>query len=68
MICCAIKAAGLRTTFLPLACTLINEGKVPTRELLGASFPLDRFEDALALADRRLPGQDAVRVSLEISS
>ena len=53
---------------LPLACTLINEGKVPTRELLGASFPLDRFEDALALADRRVPGKDAVRVSLEISS
>src|SRR5262245_29343013 len=53
---------------LPRACTLINEGKVPTRELLGASFPLDRFEEALALADRRVPGKDAVRVSLEISS
>jgi hypothetical protein len=47
---------------------LINEGKVPTRELLGASFPLDRFEEALALADRRVPGKDAVRVSLQISS
>jgi threonine dehydrogenase-like Zn-dependent dehydrogenase len=52
---------------LPLACTLINEGKVPTRELLGESFPLERFEEALALADRRVPGRDAVRVSLEIS-
>ncbi len=52
---------------LPLACTMINEGKVPTRELLGASFPLERFEEALALADRRVPGKDAVRVSLEIS-
>jgi threonine dehydrogenase-like Zn-dependent dehydrogenase len=52
---------------LPLACTLINEGKVPTRELLGASFPLERFEEALALADRRVPGTDAVRVSLQIS-
>jgi threonine dehydrogenase-like Zn-dependent dehydrogenase len=52
---------------LPLACTMINEGKVPTHEMLGASFPLERFEDALALADRRVPGQDAVRVSLEIS-
>lgn len=53
---------------LPLACTLINEGKVPTRELLGESFPLERFEEALALADRRVPGKDAVRVSLQISS
>jgi len=52
---------------LPLACTLINEDKVPTRELLGATFPLERFEEALALADRRVPGRDAVRVSLEIT-
>ncbi|MGF7236773.1 MAG: zinc-dependent alcohol dehydrogenase [Frankia sp.] len=49
------------------ACTMINEGKVPTAELLGASFPLERFEDALALMDRRIPGSDAVRLSLEIS-
>lgn len=49
------------------ACTMINEGKVPTAELLGASFPLERFEDALALMDRRVPGDDAVRVSLTIS-
>jgi threonine dehydrogenase-like Zn-dependent dehydrogenase len=53
---------------LPLACTLINEGKVPTRDLLGASFPLERFEEALALAERRVPGKDAVRVSLEVSA
>jgi threonine dehydrogenase-like Zn-dependent dehydrogenase len=52
---------------LPLACTMINEGQVPTGELLGASFPLDRFEEALAWADRRVAGKDAVRVSLEIS-
>lgn len=49
------------------ACTMINEGKVPTAELLGASFPLERFEDALALMDRRIAGSDAVRVSLAIS-
>ena len=28
---------------------------------------LERFEEALALLDRRLPGRDAVRVSLPIS-
>lgn len=49
------------------ACTMINEGKVPTGALHGASFPLEQFEDALALADRRVPGQDAVRVSLEVA-
>lgn len=49
------------------ACTMINDGKVPTAELLGASFPLEKFEDALALVDRRTPGHDAVRVSLEVS-
>jgi threonine dehydrogenase-like Zn-dependent dehydrogenase len=49
------------------ACTLINEGRVPTADLLGETFPLERFEEALALLDRRLPGRDAVRVSLQIS-
>lgn len=49
------------------ACTMINEGKVPTDVLHGASFPLEQFEDALALADRRVPGQDAVRVSLKVA-
>lgn len=49
------------------ACTMINNGSVPTGLLHGASFPLERFEDALALADRRTPGQDAVRVSLQIA-
>ena len=52
---------------LRLACSLINDGKVPTKELLGESFPLERFEDALALAERRVEGTDAVRVSLEVS-
>jgi threonine dehydrogenase-like Zn-dependent dehydrogenase len=52
---------------LALSCTMINEGKVPTAELLGESFPLERFEDALAMVERRTPGKDAVRVSLSIS-
>jgi threonine dehydrogenase-like Zn-dependent dehydrogenase len=52
---------------LEFACSLINDGKVPTKELAGESFPLERFEDALALADRRVDGKDALRVSLEVS-
>ena len=49
------------------AVNLINEGAVPTNELLGDTFPLDQFEEAFALLDRRLPGRDSVRVALEIS-
>ena len=52
---------------LALACSLINDGKVPTKELLGTSFPLERFEDALAIAERRVKDTDAARVSLEVS-
>ncbi|OHV32242.1 MULTISPECIES: zinc-dependent alcohol dehydrogenase [Pseudofrankia] len=49
------------------AVQLINDGKVPTAELAGETFPLDRFEDAFALLDRRVAGRDAVRVSLQLS-
>lgn len=49
------------------AVALINDSRVPTAELAGETFPLDRFEDAFALLDRRVPGRDAVRVSLELS-
>ena len=52
---------------LSLSCSMINEGKVPTKDLLGESFPLERFEEALALAERRVAGKDAVRVSLEVA-
>lgn len=38
------------------ACALINDGRVATADLLGEAFPLERFEEALALLDRRLPG------------
>jgi len=47
--------------------TMVNDGEVPTHELSGASFPLECFEEALALAGRRIPGRDAVRVCFEIS-
>jgi threonine dehydrogenase-like Zn-dependent dehydrogenase len=49
------------------AVALINAGKVPTAELLGETFPLDRFEEAFALLTRSIPGRDAVRVALELS-
>ena len=49
------------------AVELINAGKVPTAELLGETFPLDRFEEAFALLTRSTPGRDAVRVALELA-
>jgi 2-desacetyl-2-hydroxyethyl bacteriochlorophyllide A dehydrogenase len=49
------------------AVALINEGRVPTAELLGDTFPLERFEEAFSLLDRRTPGHDSVRVALELS-
>jgi threonine dehydrogenase-like Zn-dependent dehydrogenase len=49
------------------ACALINEGLVPTAALAGESFPLDRFEEAFALMERKVPGRDAVRFSLDLT-
>jgi threonine dehydrogenase-like Zn-dependent dehydrogenase len=49
------------------AVVLINEGKVPTAELLGQVFPLDRFEEAFSLLTRKTPAQDAVRVALRLT-
>lgn len=49
------------------AVNLINEGKVPTSDLLGESFPLERFEDAFALLTRKDPAKDAIRVALRLS-
>ena len=40
------------------AVALINEDRVPTAELLGEAFPLDRFEEAFSLMTRRTPGHD----------
>ncbi|UGQ13362.1 zinc-binding dehydrogenase [Yinghuangia sp. ASG 101] len=56
--------AGLDTAG---AVALINEGKVPTAELLGDAFPLERFEDAFALLTRKTPGRDSVRVALRLT-
>jgi threonine dehydrogenase-like Zn-dependent dehydrogenase len=49
------------------AVSLINEGRVPTGELLGESFTLDRFEDAFALMTRQVAGRDAIRVALRLA-
>ena len=49
------------------AVRLINDGSVPTAELLGDTFTLERFEEAFSLLTRRTPGRDSVRVALRLS-
>ncbi|HET9732329.1 MAG TPA: zinc-binding dehydrogenase [Acidimicrobiales bacterium] len=49
------------------AVELINQGKVPTAELLGESFALEQFEEAFSLLTRQTPGRDAVRVALRLA-
>jgi threonine dehydrogenase-like Zn-dependent dehydrogenase len=56
--------AGLDTES---AVDLINAGRIPTAELLGDTFPLDRFEEAFSLLTRSTPGRDSVRVALRLS-
>jgi threonine dehydrogenase-like Zn-dependent dehydrogenase len=43
---------------------LINDGKVPTHELLGEVFPLDGFDEAISLLKREHPDRDAVRLTI----
>jgi threonine dehydrogenase-like Zn-dependent dehydrogenase len=49
------------------AVALINAGKVPTADLLGDTFPLERFEEAFSLMTRSTPGRDSVRVALQLA-
>lgn len=49
------------------AVDLINAGRVPTAELLGDTFPLEKFEDAFSLLTRKTPGHDSVRVALRLT-
>jgi threonine dehydrogenase-like Zn-dependent dehydrogenase len=49
------------------AVELLWAGQVPTRELLGEVFPLDRVGEAFELLDRKTPGRDAIRVGLQLA-
>ena len=50
------------------AVDLLWSGKVPTADLLGEVFPIERVGEALDLLDRKIPGRDAIRVSLQLTS
>jgi threonine dehydrogenase-like Zn-dependent dehydrogenase len=49
------------------AVRVLNAGEVPTTELLGEAFTLDRFEEAFAVMTRQIPGRDLVRVALRLN-
>jgi threonine dehydrogenase-like Zn-dependent dehydrogenase len=49
------------------AVELLWEGQVPTADLRGDVFTMDRVDQALALLDRKLPGRDAIRVGLRLN-
>jgi threonine dehydrogenase-like Zn-dependent dehydrogenase len=46
------------------AAKLINEGKVPTDDLLGEVFTLDGFDEAMSLLKREHPERDAIKVTI----
>jgi threonine dehydrogenase-like Zn-dependent dehydrogenase len=53
---------------VPAAVELLSAGRVPTAELRGEVLTLDRVDEALQLLARTIPGRDAVRVGLKLSS
>ena len=56
--------AGSTEASMRTAAQLINEGKVPTDELLGEVFTLDHFDEAMSLLKREHPERDAIRVTI----
>ena len=42
-------------------------GRIPSKPLLGNVYSMDEVDTAIAALERRIPGKDAVRVSLKLS-
>mgnify|MGYP001818631961 CR=1 FL=1 len=59
--------AGSTPDSMRAAAELINEGKVPTDELLGEVFTLDHFDEAMSLLKREHPERDAIKVTIRHS-
>lgn len=56
--------AGSTPDSMNTAVRYLNEGLVNTEALLGEVFPLDGFEEAMALLKREHPDRDAIRVTI----
>ena len=58
---------GFTPESMSTAVGMIRAGQIPTGEMRGEVFPLDRVDEAMRLLRREEPGRDAVRVSLQMS-
>jgi threonine dehydrogenase-like Zn-dependent dehydrogenase len=58
---------GLPGDHATRAAELLAAGQVPTVDLLGDVFTIDTVGEAFDLLDRKIPGRDAIRVSLNLS-
>jgi threonine dehydrogenase-like Zn-dependent dehydrogenase len=57
--------AGSSEESMKTAVDLLNQGKVPTKELLGEVFTLDDFDEALLLLKREHPERETFRVTIK---
>ena len=59
--------AGATPETMERAVRLLGAGRVPSKALLGDVYSMDEVDTAIAALERRIPGKDAVRVSLKLS-
>jgi threonine dehydrogenase-like Zn-dependent dehydrogenase len=59
--------AGFPGDHVKTSVELIRAGQVPTADLLGDVVTLDGLGDALLLLERKLPGRDAIRLTLRMA-
>ena len=59
-----VAGSGSNPQAMDRAGEVLNSGTLPTAELAGETYPLDRIGEALQMLERKIPGRDAVRVSL----
>jgi threonine dehydrogenase-like Zn-dependent dehydrogenase len=50
---------------MKMAVKYLNEGRIPTKELLGEVLSLDQFDEALLLLKRQHPKREAIRVAIK---
>jgi threonine dehydrogenase-like Zn-dependent dehydrogenase len=59
--------AGADGDHVPRAVELLWSGQVPTKDLVGDVFSIEKVGDALDVLDRKTPGRDAIRVGLQLA-
>ena len=59
--------AGATPETMERAVRLLGAGRIPSKALLGDVYSMDEVDTAIAALECRIPGKDAVRVSLKLS-